>query len=40
MKLKELKLILFRLYQEYVKKHLKKIFIAFVLSIVVAGTFW
>ena len=38
MKLKELKLILFRLYQEYVKKHLKKIFIAFVLSIVVAGS--
>ena len=38
MKFKELKLILRRLYKEYVKKHLKRIFIALILSIVVAGS--
>ena len=38
MKFEELKLILFRLYREYVKKHLPKIFIALVLSILVAGS--
>ena len=34
----ELKLILKRLYKEYVRKHLKKIFLALILSIVVAGS--
>ena len=34
----ELKLILKRLYKEYVRRHLKKIFLALILSIVVAGT--
>ena len=38
MKFEELKLILFRLYREYVKKHLPKIFIALVLSILVASS--
>ena len=38
MKFAELKPILIRLYQEYVKRHLRKIFIAFVLSIIVAGS--
>ena len=38
MNLSELKLILKRLYKEYVSNHLKKIFIALVLSIIVAGT--
>ena len=38
MKFEELKLILFRLYREYVKKHLKKIIIALILSIFVAGS--
>ena len=38
MKFEELKLILFRLYKEYVKKHLKKIIIALILSIFVAGS--
>ena len=38
MNLKELKLILFRLYKEFVKKHLKKIFLALFLSIIVAGS--
>ena len=38
MKFEELKLILFRLYREYVKKHLKKIIIALILSILVAGS--
>jgi subfamily B ATP-binding cassette protein MsbA len=36
MNFKELKIILRRLYKEYVKKHLKKILIALVLSIIVA----
>ena len=38
MEFKELKLILRRLYKEYVKGHLKRIFIALVLSLVVAGS--
>ena len=38
MNFKELKIILERLYNEYVKKHLKKIFLALLLSIVVAGS--
>ena len=38
MKFEELKIILIRLYKEYVKKHLKKILIALVLSIIVAGS--
>ena len=36
MNFKELKIILKRLYEEYVKKHLKKILLALVLSIIVA----
>ena len=36
MKFEELKFILKRLYYEYVKKHLKRIFLALILSIVVA----
>jgi ATP-binding cassette, subfamily B, bacterial MsbA len=38
MKFSELKLIISRLFNEYVKKHLKRILIALVLSIVVAGS--
>ena len=38
MKFDELKLILFRLYREYVRKHLTKIIIALFLSIFVAGS--
>ena len=38
MKLDELKIILTRLYKEYVKKHLKRIFIALILSLIVAGS--
>ena len=38
MKFEELKIILRRLYKEYVKKHLKRILIALVLSLVVAGS--
>ena len=38
MKFKELKLILERLYKEYVKGHLKRILIALVLSLVVAAS--
>ena len=38
MTLNENKQILIRLYNEYVKKHLSKIFLALLLSIVVAGT--
>ena len=38
MKFAELKLILKRLFKEYVRKHLKKIFYALALSIVVAGS--
>ena len=38
MKFSELKLILKRLFVEYVKKHLKKIFLALFLSIIVAGS--
>ena len=38
MEFKELKIILQRLYKEYVRKHLKKILIALVLSIIVASS--
>ena len=38
MKFEELKIILKRLYEEYVRKHLKKIFIALLLSFIVAGS--
>ena len=38
MKFEELKLIIIRLYKEYVIKHLKKILFALVLSILVAGS--
>ena len=38
MKFDELKIILKRLFNEYVKIHLKKILIALVLSIIVAGS--
>ena len=38
MKFEELKFILKRLYYEYVKKHLKRIFLALILSIIVAGS--
>ena len=38
MSLEELKKILKRLYEEYVRYHLKKIFMALILSIIVAGT--
>ena len=38
MEFSELKIILFRLYKEYVKKHLKRILIALVLSLIVAAS--
>ena len=38
MKFQELKLILIRIYKEYIKKHLKRILFALVLSIIVAGS--
>ena len=38
MDFQELKLILNRIYQEHIKKHLKNIFIALILSIFVAGS--
>ena len=38
MNFKEIKIILKRLFNQYVKKHLKKIFLALLLSIVVAGS--
>ena len=38
MKFEELKSILIRLYKEFVKKHIKKILVALVLSIIVAGS--
>ncbi len=38
MKFEELTIILKRLYKEYVKQHLKKIFIALILSLIVAGS--
>ena len=38
MNFNEVKLILKRLYKEYVRKHLKRIILALILSIVVAGT--
>ena len=38
MRIAEIKLILKRLYREYVRAHLKKIFISLILSIIVAGS--
>ena len=38
MKPKEIRSILMRLYKEYVKRHLRKIIIALILSILVAGS--
>ena len=38
MKFEELKVIIKRLYKEYVRKHIKRILIALVLSIIVAGS--
>ena len=38
MKFHELKLILTRLYKEYINKHLSKILLALVLSVIVAGS--
>ena len=38
MNFKEIKIILRRLFNQYVKKHLKKIFLALLLSIIVAGS--
>ena len=38
MEFQELKLIIKRLYKEYVKKHLRKIFFALFLSVIVAGS--
>ena len=38
MEFKELKIILKRLYKEYVKRHIKRILIALFLSIIVAGS--
>ena len=38
MKFEEVKLIIIRLYKEYIRKHLKRIIIALLLSIVVAGS--
>ena len=38
MNFNEVKLILKRLYKEYVRKHLKRIILALILSIIVAGT--
>ena len=38
MNFQEIKSILKRLFKEYVRKHLKKIFFALILSIIVAGS--
>ncbi len=38
MKFEELKILLNKLFHEYVKKHFKKILVALFLSIVVAGS--
>ena len=38
MEISELKIILLRLYKEYVKKHLKRILMALVLSLIVAAS--
>ena len=38
MKLEEVKIILLRLYKDYIKSHTKRILIALILSIVVAGS--
>ena len=37
MKFDEIKPIIFRLYKDYVRKHLRKIFLSLILSIIVAG---
>ena len=38
MKFNELKIVLRRLFKEYVKKHIKKILVALILSLIVAGS--
>ena len=38
MKFEELKIILKRLYREYVKKHIKKILVSLILSLIVAAS--
>ena len=38
MKFQEVKIILKRLYKEHIRYHLKKIFVALILSIIVAGS--
>ena len=38
MKFEEVKILILRLYKEYIKKHLPRIFIALILSIIVAGS--
>ena len=38
MEFRELKLVLKRLFSEYIKKHIKRIFIALILSLIVAGS--
>ena len=38
MTFREVQKIIQRLYKEYIKKHLKRIFIALILSVVVAGS--
>ena len=38
MEFRELKLVLKRLFSEYIKKHIKRIFVALILSLVVAGS--
>ncbi len=38
MKFEEVKILILRLYNEYIKKHLPRIFIALILSIIVAGS--
>ena len=38
MKFEELKILLKRLFSEYVKKHLNRIFLALILSLIVAGS--
>ena len=37
MESKEIKLIIVRLFKDYVRKHLRKIFLSLILSIIVAG---
>ena len=38
MEFKELIIILKKIFKEYVRKHIKKIFIALIMSIIVAGS--